>query len=207
MRRHIIRASGTVIAIVGWFALSTASAQPADKRTYFTFNVPVEVPGVALPAGKYLFRVANPDSSGNIVQVLNAEGNKALAMFFTLPAERVTPPPMPEVRFMEAPAGAPPPVKTWWHQGETLGREFVYPKEQAQRLAKNAANPVLTTVQQTTKVEQTNTNDLTRVASNGQESAVAGGGATPPAAPTGTAQSGEAAPASLKITVAAVPEP
>ena len=30
------------------------------------------------------------------------------------------------ITFGETPAGTPPPVKAWYPQGETLGREFLY---------------------------------------------------------------------------------
>ena len=52
---------------------SAGSAQPLDKRTLFTFSAPVTLPGVTLPAGQYLFRLADPNSSAKVVQVLNAE--------------------------------------------------------------------------------------------------------------------------------------
>ena len=43
-----------------------AQAQPADYRTYFTFSAPVTLPGVTLPAGRYLFRLADPDGSRKV---------------------------------------------------------------------------------------------------------------------------------------------
>jgi hypothetical protein len=180
---------------------ATASAQTPDKRTFFTFSGPVEVPGVALAPGKYLFHVV--DSSGRIVQVLSADGQKSYAMFFTIPAERPTPATEPEVRFIERPAGTPPAIRTWWYPGERTGWEFIYPKEQAQRLAKGAKEPVLTTQRQTTTTEQTNTADLARVASSGKETTVNGASKPTASAPTGTAQQGEKAPDSIAIKPAA----
>jgi len=56
---------------------------------------------------------------------------------------------------MEAPAGTPPPIKTWWYPGSRTGYEFLYPKEEARRLAKAATQPVLTTAAETTKPEET----------------------------------------------------
>jgi hypothetical protein len=174
---------------------STARAQPVDKRTFFTFSGPVEVPGVALPPGKYLFRIA--DTGGKVVQVLSADGKTPYAMFFSLPAERVTPASEPEVRFIETPPGTPPAIKTWWYPGETTGREFIYPKEQAQRLARGASEPVLTTQRQSTTAEQTNTGDLSRVASSGGETKVSAENRPTASAPGGAAHQGERAPASI----------
>jgi hypothetical protein len=100
---------------------------------------------------------------------------------------------------METPEGTPPAIKTWWHPGERTGREFIYPKEQARRLAKSATEPVLTTQRQTTKADETNTPDLSRISSSGVESAVNAGGKPTPSAPGGAAQQGEAAPSSISI--------
>jgi hypothetical protein len=170
-----------------------------DKRTFFAFGAPVEVPGVVLPPGKYLFRIADPDSGGKVVQVLSADGTKPYALFFAVPAERPTPASEPEVRFMETPEGTPPAIKTWWYAGERTGREFIYPKEQARRLAKSAAEPVLTTQRQTTKADETNTTDLSRISSSGVESVVNAGSKPAPSTPGGTAQQGQVAPSSISI--------
>jgi type IV secretory pathway VirB9-like protein len=102
---------------------------------------------------------------------------------------------------METPAGTPPAVKVWWHQGETYGQEFVYPKDQARRLAKNASEPVLTTQEQTTTTAQTTTPNLSRMSSSGAEKKVNRDGHEAATKATGGAVKGEPAPASLKITV------
>ena len=122
-------------------APGTVSAQPADKRTFFTFSGNVEMPGVALPAGKYEFRIANPDSSRNVIQVRSGDGKKTFGLFLTHSSQRVTASNEAEVRFLEAGAGVPPAIKTWWYPGERTGYEFVYPKQQgsAPRREPNAA--------------------------------------------------------------------
>ena len=144
---------------------AAVSAQPLDKRTLFTFSAPVTLPGVTPPAGQYLFRLADPHSSSKVVQVLNADGTKPFGLFFTISAERFEPASTPEV-FMETASGVPPAIRTWWYPGDRTGFEFIYPKEQARHLAVSASQPVLTTQAQTTTTEQTNTADLSRVASS-----------------------------------------
>ena len=68
MHRKIVVRCGYLVAALGWITVAILSAQPADKRTFFTFSGPVEVPGVALPPGKYIFRIVDPDSGGKVVQ-------------------------------------------------------------------------------------------------------------------------------------------
>src|SRR5260221_9368459 len=155
MRNKMIVRVVCALAVLFGFMLSDVSAQPLDHRVFFTFSAPVEVPGVALAPGKYLFRVE--DNGGRVVQVLSADGTKAFATFFSIPAERPKTADEPEVRFFETPRGVPAAIKTWWYPGESTGPEFVYPKTQAVRLAHAASEPVLTTQRQTTKAEETKT--------------------------------------------------
>ena len=44
------------VAVFVCLMAAPATAQPLDKRTVFTFSGPITLPGVALPAGQYLFR-------------------------------------------------------------------------------------------------------------------------------------------------------
>jgi len=204
MLRHVVTSACAVVLLACVMA-TPSNAQTLDKRTLFTFSGPVSMPGVTLPAGKYLFRLANPDSGRNVVQVLNADGTKPYGMFFAMRAERFEPASTPEVRFMETAAGMPAAIKTWWYPGERSGYEFVYPKEQARRLAQGATQPVLTTQTQTTTTEQTNTADLTRISSAGQETNV-NADATPVAAtPGGATQQGEVASSGISIANATIP--
>jgi hypothetical protein len=204
MLRHVVTLACAVVLLACVMA-TPSTAQPLDKRTLFTFGGPVSMPGVTLPAGKYLFRLANPDSGRNVVQVLNAEGTKPYGMFFAMRAERFEPASTPEVRFMETASGTPPAIKTWWYPGERSGYEFVYPKEQARRLAQGASQPVLTTQTQTTTTEQTNTADLTRISSGGQEANLSADSTPAASTPGGTNQQGEVASSSLSIANATIP--
>ena len=45
--------------------------------------------------------------------------------------------------FAETPAGTPAAVKAWFYPGDTIGDEFVYPKQEAMRIAKATHQPVL----------------------------------------------------------------
>jgi hypothetical protein len=187
------------VALLASVMETPAAAQTYDRRTLFTFSGPVAMPGVTLPAGKYLFRLADPGSGARVVQVLNEDGTTPYGMFFSLPSERFEAPATPEVRFMETAAGMPAAIKTWWYPGERTGYEFVYPKEQARRLAQGASQPVLTTQAQTTTTEQTNTSDLTRISSTGQENNVTAEAKPTTTMAAGASQQGEIASSSLSI--------
>jgi hypothetical protein len=149
MLRNALR-SACAVALLACFMEEAASAQTFDKRTVFTFSGPVALPGVTLPAGQYLFRLADPTGDRKVVAVLSADGKTPYGMLFSLPAERFEPASAPEVRFMETAAGMPAAIKAWWYPGERMGYEFMYPKDQALRLAQGASQPVLTTQAHTT---------------------------------------------------------
>ena len=130
MLRKALRAV-CAVALFACLMEGTGSAQTYDKRTVFTFSGPIAVPGVTLPAGQYLFRLADPTGSRKIVDVLSADGRTSYGMYFSLPAERLEPASAPEVRFTETPAGMPAAIKSWWYPGERSGYEFIYTTDQA----------------------------------------------------------------------------
>jgi LPXTG-motif cell wall-anchored protein len=200
-----VLASACVFAVLA-FTSTTTHAQSFDNRTFFTFSGPVTLPGVTLPAGKYLFR--NPDTLGGrrVVQVLSQDGKQAYAQLLTIPVQRFDVPAEPEIRFMETAEGTPAAIKAWWYPGRTIGWEFVYPKEQALRLAKRAEAPVLTTVNvQNDTTEEMKTADLARVTTSGSETAVTI--EEKPAATTvvGTSQQGETAASSIQVAASPTP--
>jgi hypothetical protein len=167
-----------------------AEAQPADYRTIFTFSAPVTLPGVTLPAGKYIFRLADPDSGRKVINVLSGDGKRSLAMLHTIPNQAVKPPKDAEIRFMETSAQVPPPVKTWWYAGKSIGYEFIYPRQQALQLAKATSEPILTTTQETTDFEKA---ELARVTgAEASSTAVTVQDNPPPAEAIGRAQQADA---------------
>jgi hypothetical protein len=153
---------------------TTAFAQePVDQRTYFTFSAPFELPGgKTLPAGRYTFRIVDSPSNRHIVQIMSEDGKEMHATILAIPAQRQDPPNDPEVRFMETAANQPPAVRTWWYPGRTIGHEFVYPKDQARRLAARQREAVLTVSGDQTSAEDMETADLTRISSTGEETRV-----------------------------------
>ena len=150
---------------------ASAQGQPLDARTEFTFNQPVELPGVKLPAGTYIFRFVDATTGKRVMQVQAKDAsNKTYGMFQTINAQRPRPSDNAELRFLETPAGQPAAVKTWWYPGDTIGREFIYPKSQARRLAQATNSTVLTTKADTENVtREQKSADLAYVTPTGQE--------------------------------------
>jgi hypothetical protein len=128
--------------LAGLIALATAAgAATWDKKTYVTFDQPVAVPGRTLPAGTYMFRLANPtDASRNVIQVANRSGSVSYALLHAMPAYRPdTTKESEAIRFRETSPGAVPAIDSFWYVGEKRGFEFIYSKEQLAALEATAA--------------------------------------------------------------------
>jgi hypothetical protein len=162
--------SACAAAMLTVMSATPARAQggPMDARTEFTFNQPVELPNVTLPPGTYIFRFVDATTGKRVMQVQAKDAsNKTYGMFMTISAQRPRPSDEAELRFLETPAGQPAAVKTWWYPGNTIGREFIYPKSQARRLAQATNQPVLTA--KTESVTSEERSDLAYVSPSGQE--------------------------------------
>jgi hypothetical protein len=152
---------------------SAAAQAPVNQLTYFTFSAPFELPGgKTLPAGKYVFRIADSPSNRHVIHVLSEDQREMHATLMAIPAQRMEPAEEPEVRFMEAEADAAPAIRTWWYPGRTIGHEFIYPKDHARRLAARQSEGVLTVTDDSATEEQMRTADLTRIDRDGREAAV-----------------------------------
>jgi hypothetical protein len=122
--------------------LPGAKADEWNQKTVFTFSGPVEIPGQVLPAGTYVFNLANSQSNRNIVQVFNKDENRIFGTFLAIPDYRLRPSDKPIIKFAERTAGSPEAIKAWFYPGRNYGHEFVYPKTEALALAKANHTPV-----------------------------------------------------------------
>ena len=116
------------LVLLGLLATSTTGAfENASRTTYFTFSGTVQMPGVALAAGTYIFEVANPDGDSNVVRVLSRDRKKTFLMGLTRGVDRPSKGTLDAtITLGETAVGAPPKVKAWYPESETHGREFIY---------------------------------------------------------------------------------
>jgi hypothetical protein len=125
--RRIVHTLSAVV-LLGALATSASGAMIDSRRTtYFTFSGSVQMPGVVLPAGTYVFEVANPEGQSDIVRVLSRDRKTLYLMRFTRFVHRPSSGNLKAtVSLGETPAGTPPPVTVWYPQSETRGRQFIY---------------------------------------------------------------------------------
>jgi hypothetical protein len=112
--------------MVGVVVPKSAQADEWNKRTLLTFSQDVEVSGTVLPAGTYVFQLADSLFSRHVVQVIDQHG-RILAMVVTIPAARLKSTDNTRIAFDENPAGAPHPIKAWFYPGCLDGEEFLRP--------------------------------------------------------------------------------
>ncbi len=139
LQTKMILLAGLVAAL----ALSpVARADEWSQRTVVTFSGPVEIPGQILPAGTYVFKLLNSQSSRHIVQVFNKQEDHVFGTFLAIPSYRHQPSDKTIIRFEERAAGSPQAIKAWFYPSRTYGHEFVYPKQEALALAEANNTPV-----------------------------------------------------------------
>ena len=115
-----------------------------SERTFLTFSGPVELPGTRLEPGTYVFRLA--DTAGrNVVQVLSQDEKEMLGQWLFIQSERPEVTGETVITFKETNPGATPAVQYWYYPGEKIGKEFVYPKDQAMRIAARTGATVQST--------------------------------------------------------------
>src|SRR5665213_598580 len=130
--RHFI---ATLIACAALITGLPVRADEANQKTTLTFSQPVELPGIVLPAGKYVFKLVETTTYRHVVQVSNAEETKVFATLLAIPDYRLKPTADTVVHFAERPAGRPEAIRGWFYPGRHFGHEFVYGKVRATELA------------------------------------------------------------------------
>ena len=123
-----------------------AHADEADQSIKISFNQAIEIPGQVLPAGTYLFKLADPNDL-DLVRIFNSEGTRLYATLETVAAERRKPAGRTVVILAEQPDGRPETLLQWFYPGSTSGHELVYPQQEEQQLAQDR--------QQTVRAQQT----------------------------------------------------
>jgi hypothetical protein len=111
-----------------------ARADEADQSIKITFSQAIEIPGQILPAGTYLFKLADPNDL-DVVRIYNSQGTRLYATFQTVTAERAKPTGEAVVVLADQSEGRPETLVKWFYPGDTSGHELVYSKQEEQQLA------------------------------------------------------------------------
>jgi hypothetical protein len=133
---------GLIIAFTLIFEL-VAHADPWDQASKITFSEPIQIPGQVLPAGTYLFKLANSDSNRSIVQIFNSEQTVLYATLQTIATQGQEPTGDTAITFAEQGAGKPEVLLKWFYPGRETGNEFLYSKEEEKELAQDRRQTIV----------------------------------------------------------------
>ncbi len=125
---------GLILAFGLFFELA-AHADESNEETTITFSAPVQIPGEVLAAGTYRFELADPNDEPDMVRVSSADRSVVYATLQTVTAERTDGRGDTVVKLAAAESGKPDFLVNWFYPGNTLGHEFIYPKQQEQEIA------------------------------------------------------------------------
>jgi hypothetical protein len=135
MKRLSLLRIGALTAVLVSLAPPPTIADEHDKKGIVNFSQPTEVPGIVLPPGTYVIKLLDSQSNRHIAEIMNEKMDHLYALTFTAAAFRVERTGKPVLTFYEGTRGQPPAIRRWFWPGELDGIEFLYPKDQAAKIA------------------------------------------------------------------------
>ena len=127
LTRHLVFTAAVAMLALAAVAAAAPSRASLGRWDRLTFSGPVALPGVVLPAGAYIFEVANPDNSLTVVRVSNRATGRVYFAGFTQTVPRPVDLPADQlIGLGEAPRGQAVPIAVWYPRGRPQGQRFVY---------------------------------------------------------------------------------
>jgi hypothetical protein len=112
-----------------------AYGDEANQETTIKFSAPVEIPGHVLPAGTYMFKLADDGSDPNVVQVFNSDGTKVYATLQTNSVQRLDATDNTTVTLAQQGSERPDALMKWYYPDSEMGHEFIYSAREGKQLA------------------------------------------------------------------------
>ncbi len=125
--RHATITAICFAALVMAFApFAPAEANSAlGETTHMTFRHAVRIPGVTLPAGRYVFQL---NDGRQAVWIFSEDNSKVFGPYLILPRRRIESTTKRVVIFDRSPeAGGVPTIRAWFGRHRQQGHEFIYP--------------------------------------------------------------------------------
>jgi hypothetical protein len=143
-----------IIAFTLFFELA-AHADESDQATTITFSQPIQIPGRVLPAGAYLFELADHGAEPNVVQIFNSDRTVLYGTFLTIATDRHEPAGDTTVTLAEPESGGTPALVKWFYPGCDTGNEFVYSKQTEKALAGDSQQTIVASQASTSNSDST----------------------------------------------------
>jgi hypothetical protein len=134
--RKLVFLIGFIFAFSFIFEIA-AHADSWNQETKITFTRPVQIPGQVLPAGTYVFKLADSDGDRNVVQIFSENQKRLYATLQTIATLREEPAGDTEITVADQGSAGPDVLLSWFYPGEDEGYMFVYPKSLRKELAQD----------------------------------------------------------------------
>jgi hypothetical protein len=141
MTQRLKFACTILLAAAAAWVMPAAKADQWNKLTVMTFNEPVEIPGQTLPAGTYVFKLADSQGDRNVVQIFTEDQKRLVAIILAVPAYRLEPTSNTAIKLEEREAGLPEALHSWFYPGENYGVQFVHKKSEQQYADRSEPSP------------------------------------------------------------------
>src|SRR5512147_145509 len=134
---------------IGWVVVlslaiaTTAYGNEWNKKTIMKLSEPMQIEGVLLQPGTYVFKLMDSMADRHIVRIMNEDETQVVATVIGMPHYQLEPPNKTQMDFWETPAVTPPAVKTWHYPGEMLGLKFTQPPPAQVAVAPPPAPPAV----------------------------------------------------------------
>ncbi|MGD9905316.1 MAG: hypothetical protein AB7U83_17755 [Vicinamibacterales bacterium] len=143
---RLLRERFAMVAAASLLAAGPAAADIWTERTTLRFSAPVQIPGATLEPGAYVFRLLDPATSRDVVEVSRENGD-VVTITQAVPVKRTDLTTDTVLRFSPTSNAAPPAIRAWFYPGSAYGHRFVYPEDQARLIANRTRTVVLATDQ------------------------------------------------------------
>ena len=122
--QNVMFTIGAAALLAAVATIPAGASGVAGDPTPITFSRDVALPGITLPAGRYVFQRANPATSADAVLVRNQRGTVQW-LGLTHQVERRDPG-HTLIQLSETAQGQTPRVLTWFPSGSSVGAAFIY---------------------------------------------------------------------------------
>jgi len=123
--------------------LPAARASEINQETKVTFSQSVQISGHVLPAGTYWLVAPAEFNQHNLVRIFGADRITLYATVITINAQRSEPTDNTAFTLAERGSALPEAIVTWFYPGNTIGREFLYGKQERKELGKDHQTTVV----------------------------------------------------------------
>ncbi|HZI81448.1 MAG TPA: hypothetical protein VFD69_18135 [Vicinamibacterales bacterium] len=136
---------GALAAVAVTAAPAPTLAADLDNQTTLTFAAPIEVPGMTLQPGAYVFETAEGQGGRYTVRIHSSDRSKLITTTEAVSMKRDGPSDVVQYRptILDS---APTALKGWFRAGSTSGYQLVYSAREAAAIANRTTERVIASV-------------------------------------------------------------